>query len=121
VLALGPFVTAARAAPRAHEASAGIEDEDRRRGQGVEVDVQRARAVQHVSVVVRVDPYARDVAEPPLIGHERPRRIDFEDRNTAGMVERRSATRYERDGDRECGDQRATVLRMRHDGFSPGT
>jgi hypothetical protein len=76
VLAFGPFEALAGSAPRAQEISARIENQYG--GSGGLTWFQRAWSMQNVNVVLRVDADAGGVAEPPLLGHLRPARLDFE-------------------------------------------
>ena len=93
VLALGPFEAVARAAPGLDEIAGGVEHHDRRRGLGGILGLQRARTVQHIDIVLRVDGDAGGVAELPLRRHLRPGRIDRERRDGAGLLRLRARVR----------------------------
>ena len=72
VLALGPFVARAFAAPALDEIAGRVEHHHGRRGLGHVLGLERARAVQDVGVVPRIDRDAGDVAELVLVRHLRP-------------------------------------------------
>ena len=118
VLALGPLVAVARAAPGLDEIPGGIEHHDRRRSLGGVLGLQRARTVQHVDVVLRVDGDAGGVAEFPLRRHLGPGRIDREGRNGTDLLRLRARVRgdeasgsgHDRGERHDCGEARLGVM-----------
>jgi hypothetical protein len=98
VLSLGPFETASRSAPRAQKIARGVEHEYR--GCCGLTGFERARPVQDVDIVLRIDADARCIAEAPLVRHFGPRRIHFEYGHLRGAAVRnirrgRGAAGYE--------------------------
>src|SRR5262249_44341970 len=82
-LALGPVVSAPRAAPGLHEVARRIEHDDRGRSPSGVFRLERARAVQEPDIVLRVDGEARRISELELRRQLRPRRVNFEHWNAA--------------------------------------
>jgi hypothetical protein len=78
VLAFGPFVTIARAAPGLDEVARRVEDHYRRRGQGGCVRLESPRAVQEPDMILRIDGEAGGISEFPFRRHLRPGAIHVE-------------------------------------------
>jgi hypothetical protein len=72
VLALGPFIIRAGAAPGPDEIARRVEHHDRRRGVGGVLGLERAGTMQDVGVVLRVERDAGDVTELQVVRHLRP-------------------------------------------------
>ena len=128
VLALGPVVALAGAAPVADQVAGLVEHQHRRRGRaalglrrillGGEIAlVERARPLHHPDVIEAIDPDAGDLAEQPVVGQGLgPERIDQELRNAADLGDRRliddlglgeRGARGEHGARGECGDGQA--------------
>src|SRR5262245_6515345 len=111
VLALGPVVSAPRAAPGLHEVARCIEHDDRGRSLPGVFGLERARAVQEPDIVLRVDGEARRISELELRRQLRPRRVNLEHWNAARLRLRRLRSRL--GSDKPCG-RHASSGEVRH-------
>src|SRR6516225_10975821 len=93
MLALGPVISAPRAAPGLHEVASRIEHDDRGRSLSGVFGLERARTVQEPDIVLRVDGEARRISELELRRQLRPRRVNLEHRNAARLRLRRLRSR----------------------------
>src|SRR5262249_53876748 len=93
VLALGPVVSAPRAAPGLHEVARRIKHDNRGCSFSGLFGLERARALQEPDIVLRVDGEARRISELELRRQLRPRRVNLEHRNAARLRLRRLRSR----------------------------
>src|SRR5215831_8084554 len=101
VLALGPVVSAPRAAPGLHEVARRIKHDNRGCSFSGLFGLERARAVQEPDIVLRVDGEARRISELELRRQLRPRWVNLEYRNAARLRLRRLRSRV--GSEKPCG------------------